>query len=292
MVLAWTDNSAVEDGYEVERAPWGGEYSVIANLPANATSYRDSQVNVDVRYFYYVRAKKDGGFSDQSNFVNGVVASGPPLAPVTDAVASSTTSIDVTWTATSSNADGFRIERSTDDGFSWISAGTVGGHWTRFSDTDRTAEQRVCYRVLAFNSTGDSAPSNVDCTSTTVGPTNLTATAVNSLTVDLAWTDNSNTEDGYIVVRINFLIQESWFVIAELPSNATSYRDEDLWFGPGTYTYQVAAKKDCGVPDYPNEAVNMTPGAASSATRSANPGGLTPSRAAHMKPSTRTRARR
>lgn len=43
IALTWTDNSAVEDGYEVQRAlSYIGPYTVIANLPANAASYRDA----------------------------------------------------------------------------------------------------------------------------------------------------------------------------------------------------------------------------------------------------------
>ena len=64
--LAWTDNSAVEDGYEVQRAPAGGAFSAVADLPANSTSYHDAAVTGGT-YWYQVRAKKDAGFSDVSS---------------------------------------------------------------------------------------------------------------------------------------------------------------------------------------------------------------------------------
>jgi hypothetical protein len=292
IVLAWIDNSAVEDGYEVQRAPPNGEYAVVANLSANATGFSDSQATVDITYRYYVRAKKDGGFSDQSIPAYGVAVSGPPAPPrAVDAAGSSTTSIDVRWTADFASADGYRVERSTDNEISWISAGTAGGNFRWFSDSGRIAEERVCYRVVAFNSKGNSAPSNVDCTSTTVGPTNLTATNIDSLSIDLAWTDNSTSEDGYVVVRIQYLIQEGWFVIAELPPNSTHYRDADLWFGPSTYTYMVAAKKDGGFSDYSNEAANTSPVALGSISPNANPAKLNTPSAARVKVSTRNRVR-
>lgn len=65
--LAWTDNSAVEDGYEVLRATDGLTFSTVANLPANSAHHRDVGVNSTISYAYRVQAKKDNGFSDLSN---------------------------------------------------------------------------------------------------------------------------------------------------------------------------------------------------------------------------------
>src|SRR5256712_14138172 len=61
IALAWTDKSAVEDGYEVQRSTDGATFSHLANLPANSTSYRDAAVASNTTYWYRVRAKKDGG---------------------------------------------------------------------------------------------------------------------------------------------------------------------------------------------------------------------------------------
>lgn len=65
--LTWTDNSAVEDGYQVQRAPDGVSFSALADLPANSTSYHDAGATTNATYWYRVRAKKDGGVSDFSN---------------------------------------------------------------------------------------------------------------------------------------------------------------------------------------------------------------------------------
>ncbi len=64
--LAWKDNSAVEDGYEVLRDDGIFGRWLVANLPANTTSYRDASVGNNTTYEYHVRTKKDGGFSDRS----------------------------------------------------------------------------------------------------------------------------------------------------------------------------------------------------------------------------------
>lgn len=67
IALTWEDNSAVEDGYEVQRAAGSPSFSAVAHLAANSTSYRDVEVSPYISYQYRVRAKKDGGFSDHSN---------------------------------------------------------------------------------------------------------------------------------------------------------------------------------------------------------------------------------
>ncbi|MFN2566608.1 MAG: fibronectin type III domain-containing protein, partial [Gemmatimonadaceae bacterium] len=78
--LAWVDNSAVEDGYEVQRATDGVTFSTLAHVPANSTTYHDATATSSTTYWYRVRAKKDGGFSDLSNVASAqgsCVPSGP-----------------------------------------------------------------------------------------------------------------------------------------------------------------------------------------------------------------------
>jgi len=72
--LTWTDNSGVEDGYDVEKlinyCDYDGCYSYwasIATLGPNATSYRDTGLSPGEFATYFVQALKDGGSSDQSN---------------------------------------------------------------------------------------------------------------------------------------------------------------------------------------------------------------------------------
>src|SRR5207237_10453047 len=51
--IAWTDNSAVEDGYEIVRQN-GALPSVVFSVAANATSYRDTSIVTGYAYTYYV----------------------------------------------------------------------------------------------------------------------------------------------------------------------------------------------------------------------------------------------
>jgi len=258
--LSWTDNSAFEDGFEVERSGSG----VIATLPANTTSYRDAGVSPDVTYEYVVRATKDGGTSPNSNSVQVVVATAPPAAPSqVNATPSSSTVATVTWLDNATNEAGFRVERSTNGGASWIAAGTAGINESWFNDFEQPSEQPLCYRVIAFNNAGDSPPSNNDCTTLPAAPTNLVATPVESSTIELTWTDNSGIEDGYDVERLFEYCDwdgcySYWSSIATLGADVTSYRDATL--GPGEFaTYFVQALKDGGSSDMSNQASATAP---------------------------------
>jgi hypothetical protein len=64
--LAWTDASTDERQFEVERstAGTGGPYSPLATLPANTTSYDDTDVLPNTPYCYRVRAANLAGPSD------------------------------------------------------------------------------------------------------------------------------------------------------------------------------------------------------------------------------------
>lgn len=76
--LVWSDNSNVEDGYEVYFLDgWSIGLQLVAVLPANSTSY---QLSLDEIYWreYWVRATNDGGYSDfgRSEWLEPAVSEG------------------------------------------------------------------------------------------------------------------------------------------------------------------------------------------------------------------------
>ena len=84
--LRWTDNSSVEDGYQIityviQGSPDNagtseGEGGVMADVPANSTSARVPKLTASPysSIAYFVIAKKDGGRSDTSNQVSATEA--------------------------------------------------------------------------------------------------------------------------------------------------------------------------------------------------------------------------
>jgi hypothetical protein len=74
--LAWTDNSADESGFEIERRGGGRDWTRIAVVGAGITRFSDFGVAPATAYTYRVRALNDVGASEASN-----EASGTTLAP-------------------------------------------------------------------------------------------------------------------------------------------------------------------------------------------------------------------
>ena len=68
--LAWQDNSNNDNGFEIERRTMAGEYSPIATVDSDITSYSDINLTPFTTYFYRVRALNTIG--DRSSYSNEV----------------------------------------------------------------------------------------------------------------------------------------------------------------------------------------------------------------------------
>jgi titin len=251
--LAWKDNSRIEDGYYLTRFTQEnqGDETLIAQPPANATSYRDAGLTTGKTYHYRVRAKKDGGFGSHSNIAKAGIPPGPPVPPSgMDAVAVGGGIVTLKWTDNSTDEEGFRVERASSAGGTWETFRSLPPNYTVTSDAQRPMEEPACYRVIAISSSGSSDPSNVDCATTPAAPSNLTAGAVGESTVDLTWSDNSGVEDGYEVLRNSA-------AVAVLGANATSYQDVGLMTN-ATYQYRVRARKLDGFSAYSDPVTVIT----------------------------------
>ncbi len=277
--LAWTDNSNNEDGFRIERCQNAGcsTFTEIATVGTNVVSYQNTGLTAGTTYQYRVRAYNTAGNSGYSNTASATTTVTLPAAPsALSATAASSTQINLAWTDNSNNEDGFRIERCQNAGCStFTEIATVGTNVVSYQNTGLTAGTTYQYRVRAYNTAGNSGYSNTaSATTTTVviapaAPSGLTATAVSSTQINLAWTDNSNNEDGF---RIERSIDNLVFVeIGTVGTNTTSYSDTLLPV-PATYYYRVRAYNSGGNSAYSNTASATT--AAQQAPVPASPTGL------------------
>ena len=157
--LVWTDNSTIETGFTVERAPGGTtSFAVIAaSLPPNTTSYDDSGLTSGQSYAYRVKAFNAAGPSSYSNTSTATATPQPPSAPSgLTATAQTPSSIRLNWTDNSSNEDGFSIERSTGGG-AYAPVGSVGANVGTFTSSSLSPMMTYSFRVRAFNSGGNSS---------------------------------------------------------------------------------------------------------------------------------------
>jgi FtsP/CotA-like multicopper oxidase with cupredoxin domain len=83
----------------------------------------------------------------------------PVTAPSDLAAGFGAGQVDLSWMDNSNNETGFRIERATGAG-AFVEIGTVGANVTIFQDTSVQSATTYSYRVIAFDGTGDSLPSN------------------------------------------------------------------------------------------------------------------------------------
>ncbi|TFG64453.1 MAG: fibronectin type III domain-containing protein, partial [Gemmatimonadales bacterium] len=118
-----------------------------------------------------------------------------------------------------------------------------------FSDTPVLPVTTYQYQVYAFNADGNSAPSNIAVATTPdvipAAPSALTAPAVGSSQVDLAWTDNANNEVGFRVER-SANAGATWSQVgADLAPNVVVFSDTTV--APSTpYSYRVVAFNTAG----------------------------------------------
>ena len=254
--LTWTDNSADESGFNIERAAdnngVAGAYSVIATVGANATSFANTGLNASTRYWYRVQAFNSNGNSSYTNESSATTVAAPttPNAPTNLALsAPSYSQVNLTWTDNSSDETGFRIERAPNvNGVAgtYTQIATVGAGVTTYSNTGLTLNTTYWYRVCAYNAVGCSTYSNQASITTPLGkpnaPTGLTVTSTTTTSIALSWTDNATDETGYRVERAPDAggVPGTVAQITSLAANATTYTTSGLATST-TYWYRVRA---------------------------------------------------
>jgi hypothetical protein len=90
-----------------------------------------------------------------------------------------------------------------------------------------------------------------------VAPSDPTAAAVSSSQINLAWTDNSDNEDGFKIERCTGAGCTAFSQIATVGGNVTTYSNTGL-AGSTTYTYRIRAYNAGGNSDYSNLASATT----------------------------------
>ena len=90
--LSWSDNATDEDSYQVEQSLDGVNFSVIAVLSADSTSYSDTGLSASTQYSYRVNASNAAGDSGYSNVTSATTNAGGGGDPTSVEVGSITIS--------------------------------------------------------------------------------------------------------------------------------------------------------------------------------------------------------
>jgi predicted secreted Zn-dependent protease len=239
-ILTWSDNSNNEDGFKIYK---DGLTNLVATVPANTTSYALTNLSPATTYTYSIRAFNSAGESNvTATLFTTLTPTAKPSAP-TNAQANNvtTTSVTLTWSDNSDNEDGFKIY---DFSTSQVIA-TTANDVTSYTFTNLTPATMYRYRVVAFNSAGESNGTAATFMTLPVvtkpnTPTNLKANNITATSATLTWLDNSNNEDGFNIYKDGLTN-----LIATVPANTTSYALTNL--SPATtYTYSIRAFNSAG----------------------------------------------
>ena len=209
--------------------------------------------------------RENGEVWDYFRIVKGTVTPVPPAAPTTlNATTVSSSQINLTWTDNANNETGFQIEQST-NGTNFTQIATVGSNAVSFSVTGLTAATTYSYRVASFNGAGNSAFSNTASATTSAAPpplpaapSGLSAAAVSTTRVNLAWTDNSSNESGFRIERCKNPNCTNFAQIAQVGAGVATFADTTVVKNTA-YNYRVRAFNAAGNPAYSNTASVKTP---------------------------------
>ncbi len=260
--LRWNDNSDNETGFEIERSLTGqnGSWGLINTTGADATGYDNTGLTEATTYYYRVRARNSAGVSAYSNVVSATTALSPPAAPTgLSAETITTSSVLMTWTDVATNEVDYVVQRSL-DGSSYSNIRVLPANSTSFDNTGLDDNRAYFYRVYARNASGNSGFSNILNITTPLAvpddPTTLIITGVNTNSITMMWSDQSDNELGFQIQRSTQ--SGSGFTVV---GNATA--DEETFTNIGlsdntTYYYRVRAYNGAGFSGFTAEASATT----------------------------------
>jgi len=255
--LTWTDNATNEAGFKLERSTDGLNFTQLANLGANVTTYSNINLSAGTTYTYRIRAYEGPNNSDYSNTASATTQPAPAAPSNLIATAVSSSRINLTWKDNATNEAGFRIERST-DGVNFTQIGLVSANATSYAATNLSAATAYTFRVRAYDGPNNSGYSNTASATTQpppAAPSNLTAIAVSSSRINLTWKDNATNEAGFKIERstdgVNFT------QVGLVSANWTSYAATNL-SAATAYTFRVRAYDGPNHSGYSNSASATT----------------------------------
>jgi hypothetical protein len=142
---------------------------------------------------------------------------GVPNAPTTLVATGGTNQITLTWTDNSTNETGFKVERSANGTTGWTQIATTFQNIATYINTGLPNGTKYYYRVRAYNSTGDSAYSNV-ANATTAGATGAGNTQIityntgeNRTQALCSFSDTKWTVDGLSAKRCYIPASPNWY---------------------------------------------------------------------------------
>jgi len=260
--LEWVNHDPNVLELHVERSFDGVYYTEISgNVPFYFTGYIDFTAAEGTTYFYRVRGRNTGGFSQYTEALQ--VTTPKRVGPPYDLQAKSITPtrVDLRWT--NPGYGPYEIPKfnnihrsSTNAGEGYTQVGTVVAGDTSFTDLTASPKVTYWYRIIASNDQGPSPYSNI-ATVLTLGPPSAPSTLeavkgqdnLGGNLVNVTWVDNSNDEEFFILERATDDAFTQGLLITNLLANKTAAVSIPIEEGV-TYFYRIKATNQYGESGY------------------------------------------
>lgn len=254
--LSWGVLDANAVGYTVSRCEGSGceaveeNFTVLGSVDAPTLGFSDNAAAAGTEYTYRVRAYTGLGESSWSAVATTITS--VPAAPfgfLAEVVTAN--NVQLTWNNPATNALGIRVERCTGldcglnpDNFAELLV--LPPNAVNANDVTTLANTTYSYRIRSVNNIGSSF-SDVSTVNTDLpaAVTDLVATPLSGVEVQLTWTDNATNETGFFIQRCSGGPGCTFTPLLAVPANSTGYVDAAAPFGQ-VHQYRVIAANAAG----------------------------------------------
>jgi fibronectin type 3 domain-containing protein len=154
--LAWTNNATNADAYKIFREVVGGTFTLIATLPATATTYKDTGLTPGTNYDYHIEAWNVSGNADRTGA--NVYTVSPAITSLS--ATGGTGQVALSWTAPAgSPIMTYNVYRGTSAGGEAATPIASGLTTTSFTDTSVTSGTTYYYEITSVDPDSLATPS-------------------------------------------------------------------------------------------------------------------------------------
>lgn len=163
--LNWSDQAIDETGYRIRIYNSSDVLLNEIDIAADSTSYSVTGLSPASFYKFRVLAVRNAELSNPSNEATATtIISGKPATP-TNLVGTTVglNQVNLTWNDNATNEVGYRVERLSEDGVTWVvlTPDLLPANTTSYSLTSLASGRTFQFRVFAVNGVDDSEPSNI-----------------------------------------------------------------------------------------------------------------------------------
>jgi len=258
--LNWEDDSDNELGFIIERATDSRNFSKIAEVTANTTTYTDNTLTIENTYTY--RVIPYNPYGNANSYTNELSISTsllkyPPAS--LEAWAVSTNEIKLNWIYEDSANYSTAIERKIGSDESWKLLTTLPAGFTSYNDSTLTDNSQYYYRVKTvideniYSKSYPDTETGVSAHTKLKSPQNFHATWSSSNTIKLIWPDKSYGAEYFIIER---KIDNGPFIVVDTTSSSNRNTWYDFPLKPGrNYTYRLKSVNGKYYSDYTDEVI-------------------------------------